>query len=393
MKEVLVRMLKRLKPVALNASLMLGSVGVALLLGEMAVRIVAPQQLIQIRPDLWMPADTVGWLHRPNVSTSINTGERTVSVFTDANGFRVGSQPRPTEGAKVLLVGDSFMEALQVEYEQSAAGLLQSALPDLVGRPVSIHNAAIGGWDPDQYSLRARSLLPGNGYELVLTAVYLGNDVVSRRREHIAPREPVARNSLRWPRAISGGELVDALLRPLNDFLEVRSHLYLFFKNRLQTVRMEAGLAALTFPPQYLVSEAGAERWDVTADLLEEIAGLAAEQDAEALFVLIPAPFQVDSVDLTRYVRGFDLDPTTIDLDQPNRTLTEELETRGLRVYDALSAFRAAHESGQQLYGAVDQHFSPEGNALFANLVAPLAADLLTEHSDQPRGAGPQGER
>src|SRR5207248_4215317 len=49
----------------------IGLVGVSLALacglGEMLVRIVAPQQLIVKRPDIWQPVDTLGWNHRPDV--------------------------------------------------------------------------------------------------------------------------------------------------------------------------------------------------------------------------------------------------------------------------------------------------------------------------------------
>jgi hypothetical protein len=188
---------------------------------------------------------------------------------------------------------------------------------------------------------------------------------------------------------MSRGELTDAILRPVNDFLEVRSHLYLFLRNRLQILRMQLGLFPLTFPAPFLKSEADTPRWDVTADLLDDIHDVAAEHGAHALFVLIPAPFQVDSTVLRRYVQGYDLDPNAIDLDQPNRRLGEKLATRGLRVYDVLPAFRATHNSGQALYGTVDPHFTREGNELFANLVVPLVADLLSHGHYGPAEGSP----
>src|SRR2546425_4069205 len=43
-----------------KSGLLLGSTMAALLLGEVVVRIVAPQQLIILRPDIWMPVDSVG---------------------------------------------------------------------------------------------------------------------------------------------------------------------------------------------------------------------------------------------------------------------------------------------------------------------------------------------
>jgi lysophospholipase L1-like esterase len=378
------RFLRRLRGIASNVALLMASGCFAALVGEAAVRVVAPQQLILIRPDLWQPADTVGWTHRPNVNIEINTGERTVPVLTDSRGFRVGPSGPSTGDTQILILGDSFMEALQVPYEESVAGLLEAALPKELGRPVAIRNAGVGGWDPDQYLLRARALLPSDPYDLVITVLYLGNDVIAARRDYLPPRQPVERYRFHLPRRLSGSELTDAILRPVNDLLEVRSHSYVLVKNRLQTLRMEVGLAAIPFPAQFLTSESETSRWALTADLCDEIGDLAAEHGARALFVFVPTPFQVDPADLMRQARGFDLDLESIDLEQPNRKLGAELTSRGLQVLDPLAEFRAAHAAGQRLFGSVDQHFSSAGNELLARVVAPVSVALL---DDQTGGA------
>src|SRR5712691_3072264 len=64
-----------------NVTLLAGSFVVALVLAEVLVRFAAPQQLVALRPDVWQPADSVGWRFRPNLNTTVNTGERTVHVF------------------------------------------------------------------------------------------------------------------------------------------------------------------------------------------------------------------------------------------------------------------------------------------------------------------------
>src|SRR5262249_43497278 len=105
----------RARSIVPNILVGLFSLFLALGAAEVAVRIVAPQQLILKRADIWKPRDTLGWDHRPNVNTTINTGERTVQVRTDSDGFRIGRNDPPAGGSQVLLIGDSFAEALQVE--------------------------------------------------------------------------------------------------------------------------------------------------------------------------------------------------------------------------------------------------------------------------------------
>src|SRR6266487_1448811 len=166
----------RLRGALVNSVMLCTSLGLAYLVGEVSVRILAPQQLIVKRPD---------------VTTTINTGERTVHVFTDGDGFRVGRAGRVESKRRVLLLGDSFMEALQVEYEQSLAGLLEARLGTRLGETVAVRNSGVGGWDPPQYLMEARRELARERFDVVLVSVYLGNDVVTRRVERYAPGPPV----------------------------------------------------------------------------------------------------------------------------------------------------------------------------------------------------------
>lgn len=367
-----------LRAVALNGALLGFSLLFAGAAAEVAVRVAAPQQLIQIRPDLWQPVDTVGWMHRPNVTTTMNTGEGEVSVYTDSAGFRVGESGRVEEGARVLLIGDSFMEALQVEYEESLAGLLQAQLPTAAGQPIAIRNAGIDGWGPSHYVLRAGQLLPRDDYSLLVVTVFIGNDIQPARQETIRPRTPVERHRLRVPRSLSKDEVVHAVLQPVNDALEVRSHAYLLVRNRLQTLRMRAGVSPLYMPQEFMRSEATSDRWNTFGEIAADIDSIANAHGARTLFVLIPAPFQVDERQFEQYLTGFQIDPAAVDLEQPTRLVTEQLTSRGLRMLDALPTFRAAHAEGVQLYGAVDPHLTPAGHQRLAGLVLPSATELLT---------------
>ena len=59
------------------------------------------------------------------------------------------------------------------------------------------------------------------------------------------------RKTLRLPRSVAWDELVGALLAPVNDALEIRSHLFILLKNQFSTVRMRLGLTADAFPLSY----------------------------------------------------------------------------------------------------------------------------------------------
>jgi len=369
----------RLRVGLVNAVMLCISLVLAYLVGEFLVRMIAPQQLIVKRPDIWQPVDTFGWNHRPDVNTTINTGERTAHVFMDRDGFRVGRAGRREGKRRILLLGDSFMEALQVDYEQSLAGLLETGLTARLEDTVAVRNTGVGGWDPPQYLMEARRELGREPFDVLLVSVYLGNDVVLRRVERYPPGPPVDApfHRLRLPRRLAYSELVDAVFYPINDFLKARSHLFVFVKQRASTLRMRTQLTAEYFPEDLLRRQATSPGWVVTAQILRDIRDLALAHKTPTIFFLIPAPFQVDTAAFFGALKGFQIDAAAVDLDQPERLLTDAMRAYGLDVVDVLPEFRAAERSVSRLYGTVDPHLSPEGHRLLERLLEPAVAARL----------------
>jgi len=370
----------RLRDALVKVGMACVSLGIASGMGELLVRFVAPQQLIVKRPDIWQPADTLGWTRRPNVNTTISTGERAVRVITDRDGFRIGAAGRLESKRRILLLGDSFMEALQVEYEQSLAGLLEARLASRLGEPVAIRNTGVSGWDPPQYLMEARHQLGREGYDLVLVSLYLGNDVVSRRTEWYPPGAPSdgLLHPLRLPRQFGYKEVVYDVLYPINDFLKAHSELFNLLKNRAATLRMRVGLTAEYFPDDLLRREASSSRWLVTAQICRDIRDLARAHGAPTLFVLVPASFQVDTVAFYRALNGFKIDRGAVDLEQPERLLTSTMRAYSLDLVDVLEDFRRAERSGSRLYGTVDSHLSPQGHKLLEQLIEPVVTARLS---------------
>src|SRR6185503_6298606 len=104
------------------------------------------------------------------------TGERSVRVLSDERGHRIGAARRPRPDRSVLAIGDSFVEALQVEAEQTMTALLAESLTRSSGRTVRVVNGAVGGWDANQYLIAAKRELDGAKYDLLLVFVFLEND-------------------------------------------------------------------------------------------------------------------------------------------------------------------------------------------------------------------------
>ena len=370
--------MKHLRVIASHLALTAGSILLMFVIIEGLVRVFIPQQLILIRPDIWAPKNVVGWQHAPNLDIKINTGEREIRLLTDANGHRIGSVNQTDSAYKILALGDSMIAALQVEYEQTLTALLEGMLSKELGDRVLVVNTAVGGWNPSHYLIKARQQLGLTKYNMMLVFIYLQNDIRSRRMHESPPRQSALRHKLRFPRNVSSEELINAIAYPINDFLETRSHSFILFKDRARFLLMRLGLSARYFADVLLRSEAGSPRWALTADICADIAREAATYDVPILFVLLAGVIQVDENLAGSNARALGIDPQLIDLGQPSRLLTSELEDRGLIVVDATDALKSAHRSGRgDLYGRIDHHFGPNGHGVVAEFIKPIVLEMF----------------
>jgi hypothetical protein len=368
------------KNLIVNTALLTAVLVGCLALGEIAIRLVSPQQLIVPNDDIWRPDSVIGWRHVENADTHINTGERTVRFRTDANGYRIGEEENVDShepGPKILVIGDSFVEATAVEAEQTFAAVLEARLRKSTGLRAVVVNAGVGGWDPNQYLREARTALSENTYQLAVFCLYVGNDIVSRRRHTFDPSTVSARSSFQWPAGLSLGDVRDAWLRPANDVLETRSHLFVLLKNSSRNLATRLGLNSAYFPVVFRKRTSDDKRWGVTSEIAEDIKALLAEHETPVLFILIPTSYQVYPNRFNAFMDQFGISPDSVDLEQPNRLLDQAFERRGLELEDPLSFLRNRASTAAPLYGDIDRHFSPAGHELLGEYLETLAVSKL----------------
>jgi lysophospholipase L1-like esterase len=343
-----------------RALLIAGSLLCALLVAELLLRTFLPQPLVWNTSAIWEPIDGPGWRRRPNLNVTVNTGERTVRVVSDARGHRIGAEPVASADLEILAIGDSFVEALQVDAEQTMTALLAESLSRAMGRSVRVANGGVGGWDANQYLIAAKRELAGARYDLLLVFVFLENDVVARRVDGV-PAATVTPPSL-------------------STWLMAHSHLYLFGRNWIELRRMKAG-ARRHLLTSITRAEASSRDWQVTGDVLADIAAEAGKRQTQVAYILIPPHHYLDEDALAKYAAAMGAEVAQLDVSQPARLLTAELARRGLTVFDATPALaRAYHDGRKDLYGRIDRHFSPAGHQVMADFLHAIALPALVSH-------------
>lgn len=101
----------------------------------------------------------------------------------DEHGYRAPDGPSgPPAGADaagggtVVVYGDSFVEARYVPFEETFCQRLAAHLATELGQRPAVLNAGLSGYGPDQSLLRMRAELPVLRPDLVVFAVFAGND-------------------------------------------------------------------------------------------------------------------------------------------------------------------------------------------------------------------------
>ncbi|MCB9078775.1 MAG: hypothetical protein H6631_14330 [Anaerolineaceae bacterium] len=172
----------RRKQTILGVSLSLISICLVLFLLELGVRLLPPPydadtgQLFTCQPAL-------GWTGRPNFA-----GEFQNDLFQQTLHFnRLGmhdaehSLTKPPDTFRILMLGDSFVHAVQVDEAATAHQLLEDQLNQAeppTGDKVEVISAGVTNWGTNQqlifYREQGRQFSP----DVVLLMVYLGNDLL-----------------------------------------------------------------------------------------------------------------------------------------------------------------------------------------------------------------------
>ncbi len=370
-----------------KVSLLAISVVLSLLFLELAIRLVMPQSL-----SIWSHTRDGIVIHRANVEGFVTPqGKR---MDTNSVGMRDDEHAveKPPGTFRILLMGDSFMEAAQVEWRDSMAHLVETALESSRARgevsDVEIINASVSGWGTDDqrtyYRRYARDWAP----DLVLVGMTLHNDLF----DNLAMEFTV----------LDGGQLIE---RPreempvleyarikLQEWFAGRSHLYRLATGTLRAPSVAEAGAQLQRDMLELVRQPTSPKvergWEMTELLLDEFAEDVRADGAQLVVFLVPLRMQVEPTHRRDLLDG--LGEVSIDLPAPQRRMQAWGNRRDLLVVDLMPAFAQAEAAGQgPFYLAVDGHWNEAGHALAAETVAKALdeAELLPKPTAVANGS------
>jgi len=367
------------------------SLGASLAVAEVALRWLRPMPLgfSQLSPDGLQ-------LHVRDHEGVYQREEFAVSVRTNELGFRgpAFAVPKPPDRFRVLAVGDSFTEGLQVEEADTVSEQLAGRLAG-GAQKVEVLNLGVSGYGTADVIAMLRTFGPRLEPDRVALFFCLGNDVRNNVQSELC-RMGEAGVECRQPERPSARRLAVASLKAQ---LGARFQLYQLLRAATASPSFQRlGLRAATQPestpempfesdiyrepePAYLVN-AHALTQGMLAILRDEVQQLG----ADLWVVLIPTREQVEEAGWDALVAA-DARPDSLHRDRPQRAVGALARALGIPVVDLFDAFRAHADAGERLYWRIDAHWNAMGHALAADEVASAWSREAAAHAGAAQAA------
>ena len=346
------------------------------LIGELCVRLLAPQVLPRDNPGLWRPDSDIGWRRSPNITAIVNSGERNVAFCTDSLGSRVPCSDAARDCTRrILVVGDSFVEALSIDYAETVWGRIEEE----TGLCVDV--AGVAGYGIAQYraTVIERLQLDDRPLAGIIIALYVGNDL-DDDLQAIPPPTRVQHIPFRlWPRSATRAGLREWFY-PVSQWLERWSHAYVGMRRAVRRMRDPADIGLYGVPVALRPSWLTHERADAITASLMEIVTLADESGIRVLVAVIPSRLQVLDPRGTRVLEEHPQLAGDLDMDHVSSALIPRLAGEGRTgVVDLLPGLR--QRADISYWGRNDRHFSPKGHAAWFEIMIPAVWRLLAAGS------------
>ena len=373
----------------MNMTLSVMSIVFSLTIAEIVLRTFLP-----LDPDVGaqhrIPHPVLGWRLKPKATYSREMLTSTIRVTHNSQGWRdVEHRLQKPDGVfRVLVLGDSFMEAAEVPLEQAFARQLERRA-GIAGFDIEVMSMAVGGYGTLQEYLVFEQFGKQYAPDLVILAFYAINDVSAngeerhnaRVRPHLDPGNPA-----QW-------QIVPVDYDYLQRHFLERSTRHKNWANRFVLIRL---VNEALRPPRRLHDHIGVsyckepavytQAWQTTARILNRLQTEVLSIGSQLVVFTVPAMVEVDLYHMqeilsqTPHPEQFCLESAP-----GNQRLNQILASREIEFIDLLPAFRkASREDGLRLYPLDDAHWNAAGHALAAERVL---AELIARKLLGTKGA------
>ena len=360
----------------------------ALLMLEVGVRV------LHLVPDrFWQPDAVLGTKLIPG-STGWWTQEEHeffVPVKINDGGRRDFDRAvdKPANTLRIMLLGDSFVEAMQVPIEQTFARGLEQKLAAAIGRPVEVVSMGVSGYGTTSEYLWYRDVGRAFHPDIVLLSFYPGNDVRNNSPTLEPALRPVYGADGRLDHVVGGTPREDGGGRGLMNYSRAYQYIRklvltrqpalaerlanwgLLKREALRPVPMENGVPVDYFVFASEPPPAWQDAWAHTEGLLTAFKDTVTADGAKFVVMVVTSREQIYPDDWAQLQATYPaMKDVAWDLNGPERRVLSWCALNDVRCVALSPAFLAAREASPRLHWHFDGHWTPAGHALAAETMA-----------------------
>jgi lysophospholipase L1-like esterase len=356
---------------------------------------------------LYRPDEVLEWTHVPDQRTLVQVEGREVVLEINSHGLRDReySYEKPPNTFRILVLGDSFTEAAQVNLEDAFHSIVEQRLnqENEPGLRFEVISAGVAGYGVTRSMVYYEEVGYRYDADLVLLAFYMGNDMQDDYQPLAQERPFPGIYREQFFRLTGEGELeplvveVESTLAPGAAQAQARSqsrvsridawlfgHLRFYYYVRPflseQVPFIRRALFALGFVespapvlPRYADVDAATfeAAWALEDALIARLSADAGQHGAGFAVIMIPDYVQIypDALE-NDYPLFYPAMLDDMDLGQTDRALLSILDRQGIAYLRLYPVFQQARESGgAELYSASARHWNQAGHRLAADAI------------------------
>ena len=383
----------QIKRVSLNVLLIVVSFGVSLVCAELLLHRIDPRHPPVAAKLFYEHDDLLGWHMIPNEEGLLIQTEYTVHKKINSRRLRGPEWPyqKPIAGLyRILCLGDSYCEGYSVDLCDLFTERLQNLLNGLEdGARYEVINGGTGGYSTDQELL----FFETEGYkyqpDLVVLLIYYNDVAVNTQDTYWDASKPLFMlegDELRLTNTpVPKANREEApTSRSVGEWLKSNSRIFSFLADGVGQIAQFRASESDTLPPmppsyrEFIVFQSSPlpetlDAWRLTEALFGRLKEQVDSIGAELLIFRVPFKATVYRDEFESLRRRWRIPGELCDPDRPRKDLAAVCERLSIPLIDPQKRFREQAEvlglQGKRLYFVLDDHWTPEGNELVANIL------------------------
>lgn len=278
-----------------------------------------------------------GFLNNPHIRETVRTAEYRYTVVTNSLGFRTHEiTPKPPDQRRLMLLGDSMLFGVGVDYPATVAGLLETVHDSL-----QVYNFAMLGHNTVQSRIAARAFADQIAPDYIICGVFVGNDLLT--------------NALNYP------DEKNHIATHLDQVAAIRNRLAIALDPFAWSTALRVAAYSVYIPRLRYQWAAAPDIITATCDHLADIGNTATAVGSSFAAVVVYPKDAIAGGPVEIWSQSR----------RPGRLIAEKCRDRNIEILDLLDHIEGSADRDRYYY-TQDGHLNAAGNQLIA--------DLITEH-------------